>query len=223
MASSSSNTNQDLHLWSTTPDINLWPAMIARDRKANRIEKIVPHARVMSPNDEFRESIFDVTQVYCQVCDTVVSCLYVCAGCGAYGHTQCLHLEKFFDYLFCPPCFLKAVAEYASFQDAQRREAWRNSLALQLIRWRSRVTEAVGMSSTIGVAMGGAVVAVAGVAAGLAHGVVRGAAVGSNIFQLALSPMNDDQASTAYLSAGDPSEVPSAHAGRLLDETGEER
>ena len=66
-------------------------------------------------------------------------------------------------------------------------------------------------------------VAVAGVAAGLAHGVVRGAAVGSNISQLALPGMNDDQASPAYLSAGDPSEVPSAHAGRLLDETGEER
>ena len=63
----SSNTNQDLHLWSTTPDINLWPAMIARDREANRIEKIDPHARVMTPNDGFRESIFDVTQVYCQV------------------------------------------------------------------------------------------------------------------------------------------------------------
>ena len=35
--------------------------------------------------------------------------------------------------------------------------------------------------------------------------------------------MNDDQASTAYLSAGDHLEVPSAHAGRLLDDSGEER
>ena len=37
MASSSTNTNQDFHLWSTTPDINLWPALAARDREANRI------------------------------------------------------------------------------------------------------------------------------------------------------------------------------------------
>ena len=81
------------------------------------------------------------------------------------------------------------------------------------------MTEAIRMSSTVGVAMGGAMVAVAGVAAGLAHGVVRGAAVGSNISQLALPGMNDDQASTAYLSAGDPSEVQSAHAGRLLDDS----
>ena len=83
MASSSANTSQDFHLWSTTPDINLWPALTARDREANRIEKLVPLARVMSPNDEYRERIVDVTQVYCQVCDTVVSCLYVCIGCGA--------------------------------------------------------------------------------------------------------------------------------------------
>ena len=151
---------------SSSSNINLWPAVIARDHEANRNETSAPLARVMSPNDGFRESIVDDTQVYCQVCETVVSCLYVCIGFGAYGHTQCLLLEQFFDYLFCRPCFLKAAAEYASFQDAQRREAWRNSLASQIIRWRSRVTEAVGMSSTIGVAVGGAVVAVAGVAAG---------------------------------------------------------
>ena len=96
-------------------------------------------------------------------------------------------------------------------------------VAQQIVRWRSRVTEAVGLSSTIGVAMGGAVVAVAGVAAGLAHGVVRGAAAGSNIPQLALPSMNDDQASTAYQSVGDSSEVPSAQAGRIRDGSGEER
>ena len=90
MASSSSNTNQDFHFWFTTPDINLWPAFTARDREANRIEKLGTLARVMSPNYEYRESIVDVTQVYCQICETVVSCLYVCIGCGAYGHTQCV-------------------------------------------------------------------------------------------------------------------------------------
>ena len=62
-----------------------------------------------------------------------------------------------------------AAAEYASFQDTQRREAWRRSLESQIINWRSRVIEAIGVSSTIGVAMGGAVVAVGGVAAGLAQ------------------------------------------------------
>ena len=71
--------------------------------------------------------------------------------------------------------------------------------------------------------MGGAMVAVVRVAAGLAHGVVRGAAIGSNILQLALPSMNDDQASTAYQSVGHSSEVQSAQAGILLDGPGEER
>ena len=71
--------------------------------------------------------------------------------------------------------------------------------------------------------MGGAVVAVAGVAAGLAHGVVRGAPAGSNIPQLALPSTNDDQASTAYLSVDGSSEVPSASARRLHHGSGEER
>ena len=195
---------------------NLWPAVRAREYEANRIE-ITPYARVMSPNDGFHEGILDETQVRCQVCDTAVTCLFVCTGCGIYGHPQRLRLEHFFEYLFCPTCFHEAAAEYASFQDAQRREAWRSSLESQITRWRSRVTEAIGVSSTIGVAMGGAVVAVAGVAAGLAHGVVRGAAAGSNIPQLALPSTNDDQASTVYLSVDGSSEVPSAPAGRLLD------
>ena len=199
-SSVTADTTPDFHLWSTTPDI------YQSDREENRSGQASQLARVMSPNDHLAlrsndeySGSFDVAQVYCQDCTTLVSCLYVCTGCGIYGHTQCLRLEQLFDYLFCPPCLLKAAAEFASFQDAQRRDAWRNSLAQQIIGWRSRVTEAVGMSSSIGVIIGGAMVAVAGVAAGLAHGVVRGASVGSNISQLALPGMNDDQVSTAYL------------------------
>ena len=135
---------------------------------------------------------------------------------------QCLRLESFFDYLFCPTCFPKAAAEYASFQDVQRREAWRRSLETQIVNWRSRVTEAIGVSSTIGVAMGGAVVAVAGVAAGLAHGVVRGAATGSNMPQLALPSTNDEQASEAFFSLDGSSEPMSGRAGKPFDGSGEE-
>ena len=228
------------HLRSTTPDIYQQRS----DREENRSGPADQLARVMSPsptdhsassllqgttpndqlavksNDDY-SGRFDVAQVYCQDCNTLVSCLYVCTGCGIYGHTQCLRLEKFFDYLICPPCLQKAAAEFASFQDAERRVEWRNSLEQQIIGWRSRVTEAIGMSSLVGVAMGGAMVAVAGVAAGLAHGVVRGAALGSNIFQFALPGMNGDQASTAYQSAGDPSaRSEAALATRLADSAG---
>lgn len=136
---------------------------------------------------------------------------------------QCFRLESFFDYLFCLICFPKAAAEYASFQDVQRREAWRRSLETQIVNLRSRVIEAIGVSSTIGVAVGGAVVAVAGVAAGLAHGVVRGAATGSNVPQLALPLTNDEQASDAFLSLDGSSKSRSVRAGGLLEGSGEER
>ena len=72
------------------------------------------------------------------------------------------------------------------------------------------------MSSTIGVAVGGAVVAVAGVAVGLAHGVVRGAAAGSNMPHLALPSTNDEQASNAFLSLDGSLEAPSGRAERLI-------
>ena len=62
-------------------------------------------------------------------------------------------------------CLPKAVAKYASFQDAQSQEAWRRSMESQVLHWRSKITNAIGVNATIGVAIGGAVVAVAGVAA----------------------------------------------------------
>ena len=184
---------------------------------------MVPYARVMSPNDGSHEGILDEVRLYCQSCEKLMTELYVCTGCGVYGLMQCLRLESFFDLLFCPTCFPKAAAEYASFQDVQRREAWRRSLETQIINWRSRVTEAIGVSSTIGVAMGGAVAAVAGVAAGLGHGVVRGAATGSNMRQLAVPSTNDEQASNAFLSLDGSSEAPSVRAWKLFEGSGEER
>ena len=65
------------------------------------------------------------------------------------------------------------------------------------------MTEVIGMSSTFGVAVGGAIVAVAGVASGLAHGVARGASIGSNVVQLALPAASEDD----FLSVGDSVEA----------------
>ena len=92
--SATADTTQGSHLWSTTPDI------YQSDREENRGGRAEHHlARVMSPthhlassppravsptqqlalksNDESRGS-FDVAQVYCQDCNTLVSCLHVC-------------------------------------------------------------------------------------------------------------------------------------------------
>ena len=157
---------------------------------------LVPVTRVMSPNAGFQEGIFDNVQVICPICETQARDIAVCAGCGTYGHPECLRLEMFVEYPFCQACIPRVAAEYATFQDAQRREAWRRSLESQVSVWKSRVIEAIGLSSTIGVAVGGAVVAVAGAAAGLAQGAVRGAAAAaSSTPQLALPPTSEVPAS----------------------------
>ena len=77
-------------------------------------------ARVMSPTGENRE--YEDARLPCQACNGLVSCVYICIGCGMHGHPLCIHLEQFLDYLFCPSCLLKAMHEYSSFQDGQRRQ-----------------------------------------------------------------------------------------------------
>lgn len=126
----------------------------------------------MNPND----GILSGVRATCQVCQQMTYEPTICANCGRFGHPTCLGREQFFDFFFCSRCILQVTAEYATFQDAQRRESWRNSLINQVISWRSRAIEAIGLTSTIGVAVGSAVATAAGAAAGLAQGAVRGAA-----------------------------------------------
>ena len=152
---------------------------------------LIPAARVMSPSNVLQEGTLVDVQTVCQFCHAFVRGPSVCTGCGIYGHAECLRLERFVDYYFCSTCIPQVAAEYASFQDAQRREAWRRSLAAQIAAWKSRTIEAIGLSATIGVAVGGAVFAAAGVAAGLAQGAVRGAAAASSGPQLALPSTTD--------------------------------
>ena len=80
-------------------------------------------ARAMSPNVGSTVGILNNVETMCQVCINGVREPVVCAGCGIYGHPQCLHTEHFFDYPICAKCIGKVTGEYASFQDAQRRAA----------------------------------------------------------------------------------------------------
>ena len=134
-----------------------------------------PAARVMSPRMHPNEGILTGLQATCQICNQMTFEPAVCARCGTYGHPVCLGLERFCDFPFCSRCIPEVTAEYASFQDSQRRESWRRSITDQISTWKSRAVEAVGMSSTFGVVVGGAVATAAGAAAGLAQGAVRGA------------------------------------------------
>ena len=59
------------------------------------------------------------------------------------------------------------TAEYAEFHNSQLRASWRQRLTGQVHSWQHRAIEAIGLSSTIGVAIGGTIATVAGAAAGL--------------------------------------------------------
>ena len=131
--------------------------------------------RVLSPTMNPSEGILSGVRATCQVCQQMTYEPTICANCGRFGHPTCLGREQFFDFHFCSQCILQVTAEYATFQDAQRRESWRQSLMNQVITWRSRAIEASGLTSTIGVTVGSVVATAAGAAAGLAHGAVRGA------------------------------------------------
>eukprot|EP00959_Pyramimonas_sp_CCMP1952_P175000 3657034-Pyramimonas_sp.AAC.1 len=74
---------------------------------------LVPVTRVMGPNRGLHEGIFDDVHAICPICQTAARELLVCAGCGAFGHAECLRLELFFDYTFCQACIPKVAAEYA--------------------------------------------------------------------------------------------------------------
>ena len=149
--------------------------------------------RVMSPTLT-QSGVLSRVRATCQLCGTLAEDPVVCASCGAFGHPDCLRMEVFLEHAFCGSCIGQVTSEYASFQDAHRREAWRRSLQEQVGAWKTRAIEAIGVSSSIGVAMGGAVVAAAGVAAGLAQGAVRGAAAASSVPQLALPSTTDTPA-----------------------------
>ena len=130
-------------------------------------------ARVMSPTSSLE---WGRVRAQCNVCQCLVLDPTLCANCGVYGHPSCLGIETFLDHHFCARCIPGAIAEYGKFQDAQRREAWRRTLTAQVQNWKHRAIEAIGVSSTIGVAVGGAIATAAGAAAGLAQGAVAGAA-----------------------------------------------
>ena len=147
-----------------------------------------PATRDMSPNVMRADEgvVLSNLLAMCQTCGQMALERAVFAGCGKYGHASCLQLENVFNYYFCGSCVPRVIAEYSTFQDAQRREAWRNSITTQISVWRSLAIEAIGVSSTIGIAVGGVGAAAAGAAAGLAQGAVRGAVEASASSQSAL-------------------------------------
>ena len=99
----------------------------------------------------------------------------VCAGCGVYGHAVCLCVERLQDYLFCSQCMVFAQQQYQAMINEQQIVERRRGVVGQLEVWKGRAMEAVQVSTSIGIAVGGTAATVAGAAVAAASGIARGA------------------------------------------------
>ena len=136
----------------------------------------VPVTGVMSPRSSPSGRLdWRRVRAPCATCGHLLTHPAICACCGIYGHDRCLSFERFQDYDFCGECIPRVTAEYAEFQNSQLRASWRQRLTEQACSWQQRAIETIGLSTTIGVAIGGTIATVAGAAAGLATGAVAGA------------------------------------------------
>ena len=62
------------------------------------------------------------------------------------------------------------IQQSASYQDGLRLEQWTRSLSQQIGTWRLRVTETLGVSASVGVALGGVAAAATGAAVAIVQG-----------------------------------------------------
>ena len=135
--------------------------------------------RVMSPNQPTMNVnsgvLTGLLRCPCQVCSQIMDEPSICASCGTWGHPVCLQITIFQDYTFCGQCAYSMRGRFEEIQSHQDRTAWRNAIANQLMRWRSRAENTIGASASIGVTMGGAAATVAGAVAAAAQGFVQGA------------------------------------------------
>ena len=113
---------------------------------------------------------------------------------------------------FCGTCAAGVTQQRASHEKGSRREQWTRSLAEQLASWRGRATEALGVSASAGVAIGGAAATATGAAFSLVRAVVQGAMDGAPSLKLSglASPRAAGGAGlswTAYQPRASPAEA----------------
>ena len=133
---------------------------------------------VMSPT-RAPSSLLLGLQCECTVCGHHVLEPTLCANCGVYGHVQCINGKKYMNYTFCGRCLPSMIHEYEAMEDALRRHEWQESLSSQLLSWKQRARDAVGMSASVGLAIGGAAATAVGAVAAVAQGMAQGASSAS--------------------------------------------
>ena len=142
---------------------------------------ISPDTWVMRPTSTSMQSVEFLTsirgfQCQCRKCGALATDPVTCSQCGSYGHSECLGLELFQGFPFCAECLCGVIAGYAEHRNRQMRAQWRLSYVEQLATWKTRATNALGLSTAMGTAVGGAAVTVAEAAVGFASGAVAAVA-----------------------------------------------
>ena len=134
--------------------------------------------RVMSPNHQMMQvqvPRFGEVTCVCPVCSQTVNQPTMCANCGTYGHYLCLGIQPFQGYEFCSVCMPNVVHAYQEFQDSEQVLEWQLGVVRQLKTWKQCAVEAMNVSASIGVAVGGAVATATGVAVAGVQGLLQGA------------------------------------------------
>lgn len=146
----------------------------------------------------------------CPTCSFPVAEPVTCSGCGRYGHPQCLRAEWFQGLPFCATCLRAVILDYSAREDRRRREEWRDYHLQQLQRWKQIALNAVGVTSAVGVAIGGTTAVVAGAAAGFARGAVVAAMGARNTATGALMDQQLVEATVPAVVDQTPTESPQA-------------
>ena len=135
--------------------------------------EIIGETRVMSPKQPNNNILMGIT-CSCQVCQIGVSEPVVCTSCGISGHVVCIGAKPFQNYMFCERCMPQAIAQWSAYEDMRKRQEWDISFRNQLASWKSKAVEALGVSTTVGIAIGGAAATAVGAAVAATHGIVQG-------------------------------------------------
>ena len=110
----------------------------------------------------------------CPACKKNVSDPFICAGCGSFGHPECLGAELFQDLPVCGACFHAILAEFSARDNAIKREEWRRLKHEQLEFMKTQTIKILNVTTLMGETIGAASATMIGGAINLAKGITTG-------------------------------------------------
>jgi hypothetical protein len=113
--------------------------------------------------------------IQCPICSLQVSDPSICAQCGKFGHPICIQLQHFDSYPFCGNCMRIITIQMSDMHDAEQKLDWCLRADTQLVQWKKLARDAIGVSTSIGQAVGGAAALATGALSAVTHGIMQGA------------------------------------------------